>query len=227
MNNRILIAEDERDIIEILRVYLEAEGYEILTASNGYEALQLARQHTVLVMIVDIMMPEMNGLELIQKVRTFSSVPIIVLSARILLEDRIKGMEVGADAYLTKPFEPSEVVTYVKALSKRYQERETGEGEILKVKDLKMDPVNFGFWRGEEAISLTSMEWKIMYTMMSHPDKIFTKGQLVKAVGDEWYDKGANSIMVHISRLRNKLERDSSDPKYIITVRGVGYRLAT
>ena len=189
MGQTILIAEDDMDIVELLSLYLSGEGYRILSAVDGQQALALMETQKVDLAILDIMMPGMNGYDLLREIRKHWNLPVLILSAKDLDTDKILGLNLGADAYITKPFHPLEVVAYVKAALRRYCQL-GGEGE------------------GGEA-----------------PGRVYTKAQLYACIGGALYESDENTMMVHISNLRAKVEDDPSHPKYIKTVRGLGYKI--
>ena len=228
MAYKILIAEDDKDIIEPLALYLGGEGFEILAAENGQDALAIAQTEEVSAALLDIMMPVMNGFEFIKQLRTFSQIPVIVLSARDLDQDRILGLNIGADAYLTKPFNPLEVVAYVKSAIRRWEnskvqmKEETGK---VVIGELELDQERFTLRKNGVPVQLTSSELKIIAKMMKAPERVFTKAQLYECINGEFYNSDDNTMMVHISNLRAKIEDDPSHPRYIKTVRGLGYKI--
>lgn len=228
MAHKILIAEDDKDIIELLSLYLSGEGFDILAAENGREALTIAKSEDVSAALVDIMMPVMNGYEFIRELRTFSQIPVIILSARDLDQDRILGLNIGADAYLTKPFNPLEVVAYVKSAVRRWESTKTLAAEEtgkVVVGELELDQERFTLRKNGVPVQLTSSELKIISKMMKAPEHVFTKAQLYECINGEFYDSDDNTMMVHISNLRAKVEDDPSHPRYIKTVRGLGYKI--
>ncbi len=228
MTHKILIAEDDKDIIELLTLYLSGEGFDILAAENGREALTIAKSEDVSAALVDIMMPVMNGYEFIRELRTFSQIPVIILSARDLDQDRILGLNIGADAYLTKPFNPLEVVAYVKSAVRRWESTKTLAAEEtgkVVVGELELDQERFTLRKNGVPVQLTSSELKIISKMMKAPEHVFTKAQLYECINGEFYDSDDNTMMVHISNLRAKVEDDPSHPRYIKTVRGLGYKI--
>ncbi len=228
MTHKILIAEDDKDIIELLSLYLSGEGFDILAAENGREALTIAKSEDVSAALVDIMMPVMNGYEFIRELRTFSQIPVIILSARDLDQDRILGLNIGADAYLTKPFNPLEVVAYVKSAVRRWESTKTLAAEEtgkVVVGELELDQERFTLRKNGVPVQLTSSELKIISKMMKAPEHVFTKAQLYECINGEFYDSDDNTMMVHISNLRAKVEDDPSHPRYIKTVRGLGYKI--
>jgi DNA-binding response OmpR family regulator len=228
MTHKILIAEDDKDIIELLTLYLSGEGFDILAAENGREALTIAKSEDVSAALVDIMMPVMNGYEFIRELRTFSQIPVIILSARDLDQDRILGLNIGADAYLTKPFNPLEVVAYVKSAVRRWESTKTlateETGKVV-VGELELDQERFTLRKNGVPVQLTSSELKIISKMMKAPEHVFTKAQLYECINGEFYNSDDNTMMVHISNLRAKVEDDPSHPRYIKTVRGLGYKI--
>ena len=210
MGQTILIAEDDMDIVELLSLYLSGEGYRILSAVDGQQALTLMETQKVDLAILDIMMPGMNGYDLLREIRKHWNLPVLILSAKDLDTDKILGLNLGADAYITKPFHPLEVVAYVKAALRRYCQL-GGEGE-----------------GGEEALPLLTvgpLELKIAAKLMAAPGRVYTKAQLYACIGGALYESDENTMMVHISNLRAKVEDDPSHPKYIKTVRGLGYKI--
>lgn len=218
----ILIAEDDRDIRDLLRLYLEGEGYRVLEAENGAQALILAREQTPDMAILDVMMPEMNGFELTRALRRYSEIPILILSARSQDNDKILGLNLGADDYIAKPFNPVEIVARVKAQLRRALR--TGS-DVLTVGDLTLDTASFQLTKGGKQILLTPMEYKILALLMRSPRRIFTKVQLYEGAVGPYFEGDDNTMMVHISKLREKIEDDPKLPRHIITVRGLGYKL--
>ncbi len=222
MSAVILIAEDDADIRGLLRLYLEGEGYRVLEADNGARALELAREETPDMAILDVMMPEMNGFELTRALRKFSEVPILILSAKSQDNDKILGLNLGADDYIAKPFNPVEIVARVKAQLRRAART---AGDTLTVRDLTLDTASFQLTKGGQTILLTPMEYKILALFMRSPGRIFTKIQLYEGAIGTYFEGDDNTMMVHISKLREKIEDDPKNPRYIITVRGLGYKL--
>ena len=218
----ILIAEDDADIRRLLRLYLEGEGFRVLEADNGASALALARERTPDMAILDVMMPEMNGFELTRALRRYSDVPILILPARSQDNDKILGLNLGADDYIAKPFNPVEIVARVKAQLRRAAR--TGS-DVLKVGELTLDTASFQLTKGDRQILLTPMEYKILAILMRSPGRIFTKVQLYEGAVGSYFESDDNTMMVHISKLREKIEDDPKTPRHIITVRGLGYKL--
>ena len=217
---KILVAEDDGDIRELLKLYLESEGYQVLQAENGREALEAAEEQRPALAIVDIMMPEINGLDLTRRLREETMMPILILSARDQDHDKILGLNIGADDYMTKPFNPLEVVARVRALLRRSHTA----SDVVRAGEFYLDISAHTLYKGQQQIQLTPMEYKILSVMMRNPGRIYTKVQLYEAVCGEYFESDENTIMVHISRIREKVEDDARRPVHIVTVRGVGYK---
>lgn len=225
----ILIADDEAEIRDLLRLYLENSGYDVLEAADGLEALEVLEKEHVDLAVLDVMMPRMNGLHVLKKIRETSNIPVLVFSAKDADSDKILGLNLGADDYLTKPFNPLEAVARIQSNIRRFYSLGGHDGKMesetanLKVRDLTLDTESCVLYREKEPIELSSVEYRIMYMFMEHPGKVFTKGQIFQAGWNEEYMDDNNNVMVCISKLRAKLSNDGS--KYIKTVRGLGYRL--
>ena len=218
----ILIAEDDADIRSLLRLYLEGEGFRVAEAADGAAALDLARTEPPDMAILDVMMPGMNGFELTRALRKYSDIPILILSAKSQDNDKILGLNLGADDYIAKPFNPVEIVARVRAQLRRAAR--TG-GDVLRVGDLALDTASFQLTRGGTPIPLTPMEYKVLALLMRAPGRIFTKVQLYEGAVGPYFEGDDNTMMVHISKLREKIEEDPKNPRYIITVRGLGYKI--
>jgi len=220
----ILVAEDDADIRQLIRLYLEGEGFTVLEAENGAVAHEMAGAHAPDMAILDIMMPEMDGLELTRALRRVSDIPILILSAKSEDNDKILGLNLGADDYLTKPFNPMEVVARVKAQLRRSQ-RAAGGADVLSVRDLSLDLAGARVLKRGQTIELTRAEFRILAQLMRSPGRIFTKAQLYEGMGGDYFGADDNTMMVHISKLRDKIEDDPRNPTYIVTVRGLGYKI--
>ena len=216
----ILIAEDDADIRGLLKLYLESEGFAVTCADNGPDALKLAETTSPQLAILDIMMQGLNGLELTQKLRERTAMPIMILSARDRDQDKILGLNIGADDYMTKPFNPLEVVARVKALLRR----SGSASDRIKVGIFELDLSNHTVEKNGHPVQLTPMEYKILARLMKSPGRIYTKVQLYESICGEYFESDDNTIMVHISRIREKIEDDPKRPVHLITVRGVGYK---
>ena len=224
---RILIAEDDKDIIEVLKLYLENEGYEVESATDGAAALRVIQNEEVDLGLFDLMMPKMNGYDLIREVRRNYNMPIIILSAKREDSDKIIGLDIGADDYLTKPFNPLEVVARVRAALRRFYKlnpaSDAGTGELQRG-DLTINLQTMQLHKGEKEIPVTATELKILMMLMKNPCRVYTKVQIAQQLNGRYFESDENTIMVHISNLREKIEEDSRNPKYLITVRGLGYK---
>lgn len=221
MKQTILVAEDEADIRKILKLYLESEGFDVIEADNGEAALEVAREHAPDLAILDIMMPRLDGFAVTQTLRHSSAIPILILSARNQDNDKILGLNLGADDYIAKPFNALEVVARVKAQLRRAGRLSSPE---LSVNDLTLNTETCSVTKGGVPVALTPMEYKLLSVMMRAPGRIFTKVQLSEAVNGEYFESDDNTIMVHISKLRDKIEDDPRRPAKLITVRELGYR---
>lgn len=224
-HKKVLIAEDDKDITEILSLYLEKNNFEIYIADNGKKALNIVQTEKIDIVLVDIMMPIMNGYELIKEIRKKSHIPVIIISAKNMEKDKILGLDIGADAYITKPFNPLEVVANVKAIIRRcykYEEENNQKVKIV-VGELEFDEEEYTVRKNGEKINLTNTETKILSKMMKEPGKIFTREQLYKCINNQYFETDDNTIMVHISNIRSKIKDEQS--KYIKTIRGVGYKI--
>ena len=226
MSYSILIADDEAEIRNLLRLYLENEHYNIIEAADGQQASDALQSHHIDLCILDIMMPKVDGFHVLQEMRQKSNIPVIILSAKDADSEKILGLNLGADDYLAKPFNPLEAVARVNSNIRRFYAM-GGVGNTAKkltVQDLTLDQESCTLTRGDQVIDLTSVEYKIMELFMSHPGKVFTKQQIYEQGWGEEYIIADNNIMVCISKLRAKLNED--DPTaYIKTIRGLGYRM--
>ena len=227
MEYKILVADDEKEIRNLLKLYLENDGFKVVEASTGLEVLDLLDKEKPDMCLLDIMMPDMDGLTALKNLRQKSNIPVMMITARTADAERILGLNIGADDYICKPFNPLEVAARVKAFMRRYYDLGAGnikeEAEVLKAMDLELDTDKCLLTKGGEIIELTSVEYKMMEMFMKNHGKVFTKQQLYEyAWGDDFFASD-NNIMVAISKLRTKLDEDAS--KYIKTMRGLGYRL--
>ena len=229
MRYKILIADDEAEIRDVLRLYLEKDGYEVTEAADGVEAMERFRKEKPDVAILDVMMPGLDGYRVLRNIREDNNIPVIMLSAKDTDSDKILGLDMGADDYITKPFAPLEAVARVNSNIRRFyslgargKDRDKAVTE-LTVRDLRLDLEACLLYRGEETIELTSVEFRIMKLFMEEPGKVFTKQQLYEQGWGDDYFVSDNNIMVCISKLRSKL--DSNGREYIKTVRGLGYRM--
>ena len=224
----ILTADDEAEIRDVLRLYLEQEDFTVLEAENGIMALELLAKEKVDLVLLDIMMPGMDGFRTLKNIREKYNVPVIILSAKTQDSDKILGLNLGADDYIAKPFQPMEAVARVKANIRRFYSLGAAdikkENVCLTVRDLKLDVDSALLYRDGTEIPLTSVEFRILKMMMENPGRVYTKQQIYEAGWEDDFYLSDNNIMVCISKLRAKL---SDDPDaYIKTIRGLGYRLS-
>lgn len=229
MQNKILIVEDDESVSEMMKNYLVKEGYEVLTAFDGEEGIAKFNNGSFDLMILDIMMPKLNGIELMKLVRENSPIPILIVSAKDTDVEKALGLELGADDYMAKPFSMIELSARVKAAIRRannYSKIENEEKtEIINYCDLTVDIANFSLTKNGRAIKLTSKEFDILKLFIKNPKRVFTKAQVYSIIWNDDYFGDENVINVHMSRLREKIEDDPSNPKYIKTIWGIGYKL--
>jgi DNA-binding response OmpR family regulator len=227
MTIRALIVEDEKNLVTLLRGYLEREGFEVHEALDGLAALEVARGVHPDVVVLDWMLPKLDGMEVLRELRRFSDAYVILLTARTEEVDRIVGLSTGADDYLTKPFSPGELVARIRAMLRRPRSggRDAEEEEApLRVGELTVDFARREVWMGEEEVSLTALQFDLLATLASRPGLVFSRRQLLERVWGDDYFGSDHVVDVHIANLRKKVEEDPSDPRYVQTVRGVGYR---
>jgi DNA-binding response OmpR family regulator len=225
----ILVVDDEDRLREVVRGYLEQAGYRVLLAADGNDALEQARQHTPDVIVLDIMLPGVDGLEVCRRLRTFSDAYVLMLTARAEELDRVVGLEVGADDYLTKPFSPRELVARVRALLRRPRQgnRDPSLPDIpppLRSGDLLIDYGRHEVLLADTVVPLTPLEYGLLTTLAAHPGLVFTRDHLLERVWGSDYFGDDHVLDVHIANLRKKLDDEPANPRYIETVRGVGYR---
>ena len=223
----ILICDDDRDIVSALSIYLRAEGYDTVAASNGREALAILREREIQLVLLDVMMPELDGLSALAALRRDSNVPVILLTAKSEDTDKVLGLNLGADDYITKPFNPIELTARVRSQLRRYLQLGGGaapEG-ALRLGGIELDDRRKTVTRDGEPVSLTPREYDILRFLMQHPGEVFSPGELYRRVwGEEPY--GAEStVAVHIRHLREKLEISPAQPRYIKAVWGQGYKM--
>lgn len=228
----ILVVDDDRKIVALVRAYLEREGFTVITAYDGREALRRARAEDPALIVLDLMLPEVDGYEVMRLLRADTDVPVLMLTARSSLPERIIGLEKGADDYLPKPFSPAELVVRVKAVLRRVEARSVptasgSQATTLKQNDLTIDTERYEVRRGDVLVPLTPVEFKLLVTLVAADGRALTRDQLLDAVyGSDDGDVLDRTIDVHVGRLRDKLGDDAERPRYVMTVRGVGYRAA-
>jgi DNA-binding response OmpR family regulator len=225
MTTRILIVDDEKWVCDLVKRYLEQDGYEVQMATDGEKALASFDSFHPDLIILDWMLPKLDGLEVARQVRTKSNIPIIMLTARADEMDRIEGLNCGADDYVVKPFSARELEVRVRAVLRRTR-GESQEQMPLEFGEIYLDPACHEVKIRGELVELTPMEFDLLAFLLSHPGRVFTRLELLEAVRGTTYDSFARSIDSHIKRLRAKIEADSSSPQYIQTVFGIGYKLA-
>ena len=224
-NKKVLVVDDDVKIVELVKLYLNRDGYHVVTAYDGTEALRLARETHPDLIVLDIMLPGINGLEVCRKLRSESAVPIILLTARTTEQDRIAGLDLGADDYITKPFSPKELAARVRAVLRRTPD----EALEMGPKELKFGNLTVNFPMHEayldtKALNLTPVEFKLLGVFIREPNRVFSRAQLIEKVLGLDFDGFDRTIDVHILNLRRKLEPDASHPKFIKTVYGSGYK---
>ncbi|NRT74400.1 response regulator transcription factor [Clostridium beijerinckii] len=222
----ILVVEDDDEINNLISEALIKENYNIIQAFDGKQAIEKYNKEYQLV-ILDLMLPYLDGIEVLRRIRELSTVPVIIISAKDEETDRIIGLSMGADDYMIKPFSVRELVARAKAQLRRYVDYNSIETKdtILRHNDLKLDILNYKVLKNEQELSLRPKEFELLKLFMSNPSRVFTKAQLFNSVWDNEYLNDNNTVMVHIKRLRNKIEDNPNEPKYIQTVWGIGYKL--
>jgi len=222
----ILIVEDDKKTASLVELYLQREGFQTVVAPDGREALEMARRHNPMLVVLDLMLPLVDGWEVCRELRSWSDVPILMLTARGEEVDRISGLTLGADDYVVKPFSPRELVARVKAILRRARLDTTAKRTVWSHKDLVLDLDKRKVSLRGRAISLTVHEYNLLKALMTRPGRVFTRSELL----DRLYPDGEavidRVIDVHIGKLRQKIEEDSSRPRHILTVRGIGYQFA-
>ncbi|OCX55528.1 DNA-binding response regulator [Lysinibacillus sp. AR18-8] len=227
MQKHILLVEDDEAIREMVDNYLTMEGFQVTTATNGEEALQNCLQNIFDLVILDIMIPKLNGLEVLKIIREQAALPIIIMSAKDSDVDKALGLGLGADDYIAKPFSMLEFSARVKAVIRRatkYSSQAEQKQEVLEIDNLKIDIVNFSITKSGQEIKLTSKEFSILKLFVTNRHKVFTKEQIYQMIWKDAYYGDENIINVHIRRLREKIEDDPSHPHYIKTLWGIGYK---
>ncbi|HEU5300331.1 MAG TPA: response regulator transcription factor [bacterium] len=222
----VLIVEDEPEIADVVRRYLEKDGYRVAVSGDGARAVdEFARLRPDLVLL-DLMLPGLDGYEVCRRIRAQGSTPVIMLTARDEETDKLVGLELGADDYVTKPFSPREVVARVRAVLRRTQAAPSPDTERVRVHDLEIDPARFEASRGGASLDLTPTELKLLLALARSPGRAFTRMQLIDQVQGYAFEGYERTVDAHVKNLRQKLEPDPRHPRYIVTVHGVGYRLA-
>lgn len=221
---KILVVDDEKRIVEIVEAYLKRDGYKVIIAYDGKSALDLVRKEHPDLVVLDLMLPEISGWDVCRSLRKESDVPIIMLTARDDTTDKIVGLELGADDYVTKPFDPKELVSRVRAVLRRFGGR-TVAPSVITVRDLSINVERRTVRRGDVTAELTSTEFDLLLVLAESPGRVYTRMQLLDKIQGEAYEGYERTIDSHIKNLRKKIEPDPNHPKYIITVHGAGYKL--
>lgn len=228
---KILLVEDDREISEMLSNYLMTENYDVACAFDGQEACRLFEQDGFSLVLLDLMIPKVSGLEVMQRIRQGSYVPIIILSAKDTETDKTLGLALGADDYITKPFSVVEVLARIKANIRRATQYDSVKAddktdrELFTAGELSMNLADYTVTKRGSRVELTAKEFEILKLLLQNPKKVYTKEQLYSLVWNDAYFGDENAVNVHISRLRNKIEDDSRNPRYVVTVWGIGYKL--
>jgi len=230
----ILLVEDDREINQLVKSQLEQEAFKVITAYNGEDALHLLQQHEIDLVLLDLMLPKLNGLEVLKQIRSTKHIPVLIISAKDSELDKALGLGFGADDYISKPFSLIELVARVHAAIRRAtqyavpaepMQRESVAVDSLQYKDLTLDMATFTAQVETRTVQLTSKEFQILKLFMTNPRRVFTKEQIFHFIWEEDYYGNENVINVHIRRLREKIEQDPSNPQYIRTIWGIGYKL--
>lgn len=221
----ILIAEDESDIRNLISLHMKKEQYNVFEASDGEKALKIFKEEKIDLVLLDIMMPNIDGITLIQKIREESTIPIICITAMGTDCDKVLALGMGADDYLVKPISPIELSARVESNLRRCYKYTDNKETIYKLGELKILTDKFEVYKGEKKIELNPKEFKILKLLVSNPGKVFTKKQIYEEVWEDVYIGDSNNIMVHLSHIREKIEDDPKNPVYIKTIRGIGYKV--
>ena len=224
---KILICDDQKDIVNALKIYLSPEGYTLLTAYNGLQAVELVREQEPHLILLDVMMPRLDGIGALKQIRKFSNIPIILLTAKSETEDMVEGLNAGADDYITKPFVPAEVLARVRSQLRRYAQlgSRTEIADELTVGSISLNHGEKTVTVDGAPVALTPIEYSILYLLMRNPGKVYSTKALYEAVWQETAIGSEGAVAVHIRHLREKLEIDPSDPRYLKVVWGQGYKI--
>jgi DNA-binding response OmpR family regulator len=223
MTKTIMVVDDEKRLVSLVESYLTQEGYRVVTAHNGKDALAVGRREKPDLIVLDVMMPEMDGYEFMRKHRADNNTPIILLTARVDDDEKVIGLEIGADDYMTKPFRPRELVARVRAVLRRAGELEPS-AKVVKAADILLDRDSRTVKVGEGYVDLTPSEFDILASLMSSPGRVYSRLDLLDIIQGVRYEGYERTIDTHVKNLRGKIEKDPRSPKYIETVYGVGYR---
>jgi DNA-binding response OmpR family regulator len=222
---RILVAEDDPKQANLVRIYLEREGHSVLVVGDGRSALDRCRAYRPDLVVLDVMMPVVDGLDVCRILRSESDVPIVLLTARTTEEDLLLGLDIGADDYVTKPYSPRELAARVRALLRRSGRQRSGVPQVLTVGDLAIDVGRFEVRIAGVALPLTAKEFSILHTLAAEPGRVFTRAELIDRAFGFDHDVLERTVDAHVMNLRRKIETDPADPRYVQTVYGRGYRM--
>ncbi|HEY8626896.1 MAG TPA: response regulator transcription factor [Gaiellaceae bacterium] len=226
MTERILVVDDEAAIRETVGYALRGEGYDVSDAADGEEALEAARSNGFDVLILDLMLPKLSGVEVCRRLRAESDVPILLLTAKDAEVDRVLGLEAGADDYVTKPFSMAELVSRVRAILRRRElDRSSSGALVYRVGGLTLDLVRYGAQIERRAVNLTRSEFKLLALLAAEPERVFSRREIMQHLWESSYVGDQRACDIHVSNIRRKIERDPAHPERLLTVRGVGYRL--
>lgn len=224
-NKKILVVDDEERMLRFIRLNLEHDGFQVIEAVKGHEALDKMRTGMPDMILLDVMLPDLDGFEVLKMVREMSNIPIIMLTAKGEEDDRVKGLELGADDYVTKPFSPRELVSRVKAVLRRVETEGNEEEDVIQVDErLKIDFNRREIWVNDELVKLRPTEYRLLYHLVQNAGWVLTYDQILSRVWGYEYRDEPHYVRLYINYLRQKLEEDPANPKYILTERGVGYR---
>jgi len=221
----VLVVDDERPIVQIATDYLEHAGFAVIAAHDGAGALEIVRARRPDLVVLDLGLPRLDGIEVARQLRRESTIPIIMLTARVEESDRLLGLEIGADDYITKPFSPRELVARVKTVLRRVDSAQAA-GDVRQIDDLTIDISRMKVNRGRTAIELTTTEFQLLAALARHPGRVFTRAQLLDAVRGDDVESFERAIDAHVKNIRRKIEPDTRNPRYILTVYGIGYKFA-
>lgn len=224
-NQKILVVDDEERMARFIRLNLEHDGFQVVEAYRGQEAMDKLRTTLPDLILLDIMMPDIDGFEVLKMIREVSSVPVIMLTAKGEEDDKVKGLELGADDYMTKPFSPRELVSRVKAVLRRSEISGEGSTDVIQVDDrLKIDFNHREIWVSDKLVSLRPTEYRLLYHLVQNAGWVLTYDQILSRVWGYEYRDEPHYVRLYVNYLRQKLEQDPANPKYILTERGIGYR---
>jgi two-component system, OmpR family, alkaline phosphatase synthesis response regulator PhoP len=221
----VLVVDDEQPIVQIAKDYLEHAGYAVIAAHDGAGALDIVRARRPDLVVLDLGLPRLDGIEVARQLRRDSTIPIIMLTARVEESDRLLGLEIGADDYITKPFSPRELVARVKTVLRRVDSAQAA-GDVRQIDDLTIDVLRMKVTRGRATIELTTTEFQLLAALARHPGRVFTRAQLLDAVRGDAVESFERAIDTHVKNIRRKIEPDTRNPRYILTVYGIGYKFA-